>query len=67
VTPVKYELGFYIPEDGILHIRSRGNIKTYMEGFNFTLLLHDEIELISDSACAKSKDLIFISYILDCG
>jgi hypothetical protein len=21
VSPVKYELGFYIPEDGILHVR----------------------------------------------
>jgi hypothetical protein len=27
VSPVKYELGFYIPEDGILHSHSRENLK----------------------------------------
>jgi hypothetical protein len=27
VSPVKYELGFYIPEDGILHSHSRGYLK----------------------------------------
>jgi hypothetical protein len=31
VSPVKYELGFYIPEDGILHIHRRGNLKYYIE------------------------------------
>jgi hypothetical protein len=29
VSPVKYELGFYISEDGILQIDSRGNLKSY--------------------------------------
>jgi hypothetical protein len=28
---VKYELGFYIPEDTILHSRRRGNLKSYMD------------------------------------
>jgi hypothetical protein len=27
VSPVRYELGFYIPEDGILHGHSRDNLK----------------------------------------
>jgi hypothetical protein len=27
---VKYELGFYIPEDGIIHIHCRENIKSYI-------------------------------------
>jgi hypothetical protein len=27
---VKYELGFYIPEDGILHIHRRENPKSYV-------------------------------------
>jgi hypothetical protein len=26
VSPVKYKLGFYIPEDGVLHGQSRGNL-----------------------------------------
>jgi hypothetical protein len=29
VSPVKYELGFYIPEDGILHSNRRANLKSY--------------------------------------
>jgi hypothetical protein len=30
VSPVKYELGFYIPEDDILRSRRCENLKTYM-------------------------------------
>jgi hypothetical protein len=30
VSPVKYELGFYIPEDDILHSHRRENLKSYM-------------------------------------
>jgi hypothetical protein len=29
VLPVKYELGFYIPEDDILHSHCRENLKSY--------------------------------------
>jgi hypothetical protein len=29
VSPVKYELGFYIPEDDILHSPRRENLKSY--------------------------------------
>jgi hypothetical protein len=28
VSPVRYELGFYIPEDDILHSHSRENLKS---------------------------------------
>jgi hypothetical protein len=30
VSPVKYGLGFYIPEDGILHSHSCENLKSYI-------------------------------------
>jgi hypothetical protein len=30
VSPVKYELGFYITEDAILHSHRRGNLSFYM-------------------------------------
>jgi hypothetical protein len=30
VPPVRYELGFYIPEDGILHSHRRENLKPYI-------------------------------------
>jgi hypothetical protein len=31
MSPVKYERGFYIPEDDILHSHSRENFKFYTE------------------------------------
>jgi hypothetical protein len=30
MSPVKYELGFYIPEDDILHSHCRENLKSYI-------------------------------------
>jgi hypothetical protein len=30
VSPVRYELGFYISEDGILHSHRRENLKSYI-------------------------------------
>jgi hypothetical protein len=30
VSPVRYELGSYIPEDGILHSHRRENLKSYI-------------------------------------
>jgi hypothetical protein len=30
VSPVRYELGFYIPEDAILHSHRRENLKSYI-------------------------------------
>jgi hypothetical protein len=29
MSPVRYELGFYIPEDAILHSHRRENLKSY--------------------------------------
>jgi hypothetical protein len=37
VSPVKYELGFYIPEDVILHSHRRENLKSYIELTGWTL------------------------------
>jgi hypothetical protein len=30
VSPVKYDLGFYIPDDDILHSHCRENLKSYI-------------------------------------
>jgi hypothetical protein len=38
VSPVRHELGFYIPEDGILHSQSRENLKSYITLTGWTLL-----------------------------
>jgi hypothetical protein len=35
---VKYELGFYIPEDDILHSHDRENLKSYVALTGWTLL-----------------------------
>jgi hypothetical protein len=37
VSPVKYEQGFYIPEDDILHSDCRENLKSYIELTGWTL------------------------------
>jgi hypothetical protein len=37
VSPVKYELGFYIPEDDILHSHRRENLKSYIALTGWTL------------------------------
>jgi hypothetical protein len=37
MSPVRYDLGFYIPEDGILHSRRRENLKSYMVLTDWTL------------------------------
>jgi hypothetical protein len=37
VSPVKYELGFYIPKDGILHSHCRVYLKSYIALTGWTL------------------------------
>jgi hypothetical protein len=37
VSHVRYELGFYIPEDGILHSDRRENLKSYIALTGWTL------------------------------
>jgi hypothetical protein len=37
MSPVRYELEFYIPEDGILHSLSRENLKTYNVGLHYVV------------------------------
>jgi hypothetical protein len=37
MSPVKYKLGFYIPEDGILHSHRREKLKSYIALTGWTL------------------------------
>jgi hypothetical protein len=39
VSPVKYEVGFYIPEDYILHSHRRVNLKSYIKKLEFFILI----------------------------
>jgi hypothetical protein len=43
VSPVKYELGFYIPEDAILHSHCRENIKSYIALTGWALQLRRKV------------------------
>jgi hypothetical protein len=42
VSPVKYEPGFYIPEDGILHSHRREHLKSQ----SYLLILYLELLMI---------------------
>jgi hypothetical protein len=52
MSPVKYELGFYIPEYGILHSHRRENLKSYMEliqlGITMAPIMSVRIKVNSD-------------------
>jgi hypothetical protein len=37
---VRYELGFYIPEDDILHSHRRENLKSYMNTIKFIFVIN---------------------------
>jgi hypothetical protein len=47
VSPVRYELGFYIPEDDILHSHRRENLKSYMV---------DKLSLIDKGGFRRGRD-----------
>jgi hypothetical protein len=39
VSPVKYELGFYIPEDDILHSHRRENLESFKKNLLIFLVI----------------------------
>jgi hypothetical protein len=43
VSPVKYELGFHIPEDAILHSHRREKFKSYIDNCSFLQNEHSAI------------------------
>jgi hypothetical protein len=44
VSPVKYELGFYIPEDDILYSHCRENLKSDIVVYIFIYAAHETEE-----------------------
>jgi hypothetical protein len=40
VSPVKYETGFYIPEDDIPHIHRHKNLKSYIASLDMHMHMH---------------------------
>jgi hypothetical protein len=41
VSPVRYELEFYIPEDDILHSHRRENLKSYIIIFDASVMEYE--------------------------
>jgi hypothetical protein len=54
---VRYELGFYIPEDGILHARRRENLKSYTGTFGFLGIVYGGSGYISMANIITIGDL----------
>jgi hypothetical protein len=40
VSPVRYEMGFYIPEDDILYSHRRENLKSYIDSPMFRTVVY---------------------------
>jgi hypothetical protein len=51
VSPVKYELGFYIPEDDILHSHCRETPKSYIELAGWTLYRSSVVSPVKYELC----------------
>jgi hypothetical protein len=57
VSPVKYEQGFYIPEDDILYSHRRENLKSYI-GFPFSIGLHADSSVLWPDRIQELRDLV---------
>jgi hypothetical protein len=57
VSPMKYELGFYIPEDAILHNHRRENLKSYTGLFLFDVILMTDFGLYRKNIIRVTDDL----------
>jgi hypothetical protein len=55
VSLVKYELGFYIPEDDILHSHRRENLKSYLNRPLISGLQTETITLSSSSSSVSHE------------
>jgi hypothetical protein len=58
--PVRYELGFYIPEDGILHSHRREYLKSYIQGF-IRAIANSERECYNDEFHTSYESWLFLS------
>jgi hypothetical protein len=55
VSPVKYELGFYIPKDDILHSHRREILRSYTKFCYFTITATTVILLLAAVLLASQK------------
>jgi hypothetical protein len=68
VPPVRYELGDYIPEDGILHRHRRENLKSYIviNGPYISLAIPPNISSLSPDPFVLHPSYVYILYLLMC-
>jgi hypothetical protein len=59
VSPVKYALGFYIPEDGILHSHRRENLKFYIALTGSTLYWRSNVSPVKYALDFISQKTVF--------
>jgi hypothetical protein len=64
VSPVRYELGFYIPEDDILHSYRRENLKYYI--VNDIFADFSDIIYIAHNCDPLCESLVFVSFYVFC-
>jgi hypothetical protein len=57
VSVLRYELGFHIPEDDILHSHCRENLKSYKGTLLFALLLVATFQQKTTSQKERIQDL----------
>jgi hypothetical protein len=60
VSPVKYELGFYIPEDDILHSHCCENLKSYIALTGWTLYRRRNVSPVKYELGFTSEKVFFI-------
>jgi hypothetical protein len=68
MSPVWYELGFYIPEDGILHSQGAGNLKSYilLSYFSVQFPSNNETLLLSNKdKSSHNEEANFLAYLED--
>jgi hypothetical protein len=59
VSPVKYELGFYIPDDDILHSHRRENLKSYIALTGWALQRIRNVSPVKYEQCFVSQKTAF--------
>jgi hypothetical protein len=46
MSPVRYELGFYVPEYSVLHSHCRENLTSYILKIEFRILYNQEVHYL---------------------
>jgi hypothetical protein len=54
MSPVMYELGFYIPEDGIFHNHCSENLKSYMRASNFRNIMLSSVRIPAEGQTSQN-------------